>query len=158
MVESVAGDGKTVRFEAQEAMAWVGSGVVRDEVQFMRPLTPVLVSGPGFEVGHDSRFKPQAVQARTIVETDYGWLPLDHLSGTIGMYGILQRDGQKNDAHNAATLLAAGDLLADPVTAARAADMQWDERVCNFILTAQEASRRIPVGVPALSVPELASV
>ena len=125
-------DGHEAAFIAREVIVTIGG----DEVQFMDPVTPLAV-GP-FE--YQTAYTAHAAAARTLVATGQGIVPLAHMADTVGMYAIIQRDGSKNDAHNAATLLRAYDPLADAYTAERAGDMGWNTRVWGFIRTAQSAA------------------
>lgn len=126
-------DGQQAQMYAREALAYIGG----DEIQFMDPLGRLCV---GSESSYDTRFTPQAVAARTIVETDEGILAFAHPIETIGMYAMLQRGGAKNDAGHAATLLAATGALEGDYAFDRAVAMQWDPRVWRFIGDASTAA------------------
>ena len=134
-------DGLEATFIAREVVVRIGP----DEVQFMDPLTPLAV-GPH---EYQTEYTQHAVKARTVVATGQGLLPLAHMIDTIGMYAIIQRDGTKNDAHNAATLIRAYNPFADPYTTERARDMGWNARVWEFIkatqATAQQSASLRPV-------------
>ena len=85
---------------------------------------------------HHPYFTAQAAAARTVVETNYGLLPLAHMTDAIGIYAIgQQRPGVKNDAGKTAMLLRA-DPFADNYSAERALEMGWDRRVWKFVLDA----------------------
>ncbi|HEX7963567.1 MAG TPA: hypothetical protein VF466_03150 [Candidatus Saccharimonadales bacterium] len=126
-------DGQPAQMYAREALAYIGG----DEVQFLDPLGRLCV---GSESSYDTRFTPQAVAARTVVETDEGILAFAHPIETIGMYAMLQRGGAKNDAGHAATLLAATAALEGDYAFDRAVAMGWDARVWRFIGDASAAA------------------
>lgn len=126
-------DGHEVSFITREVVTHIGG----DEVQFMDPLGPIAIGPYEYQTGYTSH----AADARTVVETGRGFVPLAHMVDTIGMYAIIQRGGIKNDAHNAATLLQAYNPLADAYAAERARHMGWNARVWQFITSVQEAAR-----------------
>jgi len=135
-------DGHEATFIAREVVVHIGP----DEIQLMDPLTPLAV-GPH---EYQTDYTQHAVKARTVVETGQGLLPLAHMVDTIGMYAIIQRDGAKNDAHNAATLIRAYDPFVDPYTTERARDMGWNTRVWSFIKAAQETAHAQQSAPPQL--------
>lgn len=120
------GVGELAFFEALEAITIIGG----DEVQLMKPLTYMTVG----ESVYRTAFTPAAAAARTIIETDYGRLPLVHAVDGLGMCGIMQRHGKgKNDLAGAMALLKIGNVLAEPYAHERAAAMGWDHRVWSFL-------------------------
>lgn len=120
-------DGRTAYMIADEGLARIG----HDDVQFMDPQTPLHVGTNQY----DTAYTPHAASSRTVVETDYGLLPLAHPTDAVAVYAMSQRPHPKNDIYNASVLLQTGSL-SDAYTVERAGDMGWDRRVWNFVWAA----------------------
>ncbi len=87
--------GDQARCVAHEATVSVNGTVL----QIMRPRSVFRVGNSTY----NTAFSVEAVDARTVIETDHGFLPFCNAADAVGLYSTLQRsDSNKNDLQNTA--------------------------------------------------------
>lgn len=129
------GDGYAITFKANEVVAHADS-----TIQIVTPKESLCAADHRYHTA----FTGEAAADRQIYETNYGVVPVA-LRHSLFLYGILQRNNGKNDAHNTAVLHKALD--GDVYHTDRAEAMGIDGRVWSFVQRAVVGGlRAFPTG------------